>query len=142
MPIDTTPHPSRIDVKFTRMLHPFSLTKYLERIGIEGPVQPDLTTLVALHAAQVATIPFEDLDPFLGRPVSLDLPSLEEKLLFNRRYKLVDNRLIIEARDGVMLSEELIHTAQAFGRVLDQTFLITPPVPVQDIFARFKTPMR
>lgn len=264
----------------------FALAKYLERIGIDGPVKPDLATLAALHAAHVASIPFEALDPFLGRPVRLDLASIQEKLVGNRRggycfehntllkaaleaigftvtglggrvrwmsppesplgprshmllkidlpagsyfadvgfgaclldrplpiqtgvehrtamgtfllteanglfslnvrqpegwrtayvfslepqlpadyelanwytstnptmpfmsmlimeritgdrrYKLVNNRLITEKRDGNVAAERVIDSAAEFGRILDQTFGITAPVPVQEIFAR------
>ncbi len=265
----------------------FRLTEYLERIGIDGPVKPDLPTLTAIHAAHVDAIPFEGLDPFLGRQVKLDLAAIQEKILFNRRggycfeqntllkaaleaigftvtglggrvrwmsppesplgprshmllkidlptgsyfadvgfgaflldrplpfetdvehgtamgkfllteadgmfslnvkqpsgwrtayvfnlepqipsdyelanwytstspsvpfvstliierlagdrrYKLVNNRFIIETRDGEVADERVIGSADEFGRVLDQTFHISPPAPVQDIFARF-----
>lgn len=262
------------------------LTEYLERIGINGPVKPDLTTLAAIHAAHVDAIPFEGLDPFLGRQIKLDLASIQEKILdrrggycfeqntllkaaleaigftvtglggrvrwmsppesplgprthmllkidlptgsyfadvgfgaflldrplpfetdveyrtgmgkflltqadglfslsvkrpdgwrtayvFNlepqlpsdyelanwytstspsvpfvstliierlasdRRYKLVNNRFIIETRDGEVADEQVIGSADEFGRVLDQTFHISPPAPVREIFARF-----
>lgn len=63
----------------------FRLDRYLARIGHNGLVAPDLATLNAIHAAHVATIPFEGLDPLLGRPVKLDLASLQHKLIENRR---------------------------------------------------------
>jgi N-hydroxyarylamine O-acetyltransferase len=264
------------------------LTEYLERIGIDSPVRPDLPTLTAIHAAHVGAIPFEGLDPFLGRPVKLDLASIQEKILrkrrggycfeqntllkaaleaigftvtglggrvrwmspaesplgprshmllkidlstgsyiadvgfgaflldrplpfqtdveygsamgrfvltesaglfalnvkqaggwrtayvFNlepqlpsdydvanwytstssaapfmstliverivggRRYKLINNRFITETRDGAVAEDRLIGSADEFGRVLDQTFGITPPAPAPEIFARFR----
>jgi N-hydroxyarylamine O-acetyltransferase len=265
----------------------FRLTEYLKRIGVEGAVKADFTTLAAIHAAHVDAIPFEGLDPFLGRPVKLDLDGLQEKMLshrrggycfeqntllkaaleaigfsvtglaarvrwmappdsplgprshmllkidlpegpyladvgfgaflldrplpletnvehgtamgrfqltetagllslnvrqpagwrtayvFNlepqfpsdyelanwytstspkvpfmgtlimerltrdRRYKLVNNRLIIEACNGEVASERLIGSAEEFGQFLEQTFHISPPAPPQEIFARF-----
>lgn len=63
----------------------FQLHDYLRRIGHAGSVSPDYATLAAISAAQVATIPFEGLNPFLGQPVRLDLPSIVDKLLFSRR---------------------------------------------------------
>ena len=39
------------------------LENYLKRIGYAGTLAPDLATLNALHAAHVAKIPFEGLDP-------------------------------------------------------------------------------
>ncbi len=63
----------------------FDLDAYLARIGYGGPLTPNLTTLRALHALQPARIPFENLDPLLGRPVRLDLASLQAKLIGERR---------------------------------------------------------
>ncbi|TBW38262.1 arylamine N-acetyltransferase [Siculibacillus lacustris] len=56
-----------------------------DRIGFKGSSNSDLTTLTALHGAHVDAIPFEGVDPLLGRPVLLDLPSLEAKLVQSRR---------------------------------------------------------
>jgi N-hydroxyarylamine O-acetyltransferase len=74
----------------------FRLDKYLERIGFDGTVRPDLATLAAIHAAQINTIPFEGLDPFLSRPVKLDLASLQAKLVESRRggYCFEQNTLL------------------------------------------------
>jgi len=265
----------------------FRLTEYLQRIGIDGPVKPNLPTLAAIRAAHVDAIPFEGLDPFLGRHVKLDLASIQQKMLFNRRggycfeqntllkaaletigftvtglggrvrwmsppksplgprshmllkidlptgsyfadvgfgaflldrplpfqtevehgtamgkfllteadgmlslnvkqtagwrtayvfnlepqiesdyelanwytstspnvpfvstliierlasgrrYKLVNNRFIIETRDGEVAEDRVIDSADEFGRLLDETFHISPPASVQEIFARF-----
>ena len=57
------------------------LAAYFRRIGYRGSAAPTLATLVDLHALHVAAIPFENLSPFLGEAVSLDLPSLEAKLV-------------------------------------------------------------
>jgi N-hydroxyarylamine O-acetyltransferase len=59
----------------------FRLDRYLKRIGAGEPGAPNLETLSTLHAAHVEAIPFEGLDPFLRRPVRLDLASLQEKML-------------------------------------------------------------
>lgn len=61
------------------------LDAYLARIGHAGPVPPTLTTLNALAAAHVQTIPFENLDVLLGRPIELDLAALQAKLVTARR---------------------------------------------------------
>ena len=63
----------------------FQLDRYLARIGFKGAARPDLGTLTAIHAAQVDAIPFEGLDPLLGRPVKLDLASVQAKLVNSRR---------------------------------------------------------
>lgn len=60
------------------MTEAFRLDAYLARIGFEGRPAPDLATLAATHEAHVDAIPFEGLDPLLGRPVKLDLASVQE----------------------------------------------------------------
>ncbi|HEY5409770.1 MAG TPA: arylamine N-acetyltransferase [Caulobacteraceae bacterium] len=57
------------------------LDAYFERIGYAGERAPTLAVLTALQRAHPAAIPFESLDPFLGRPVRIDPASLEAKLL-------------------------------------------------------------
>jgi N-hydroxyarylamine O-acetyltransferase len=63
----------------------FDLTAYFNRIGYGGPAEPNLETLSSICARHVAAIPFEGLDPLLGRPVPLDLASLQAKLVRSRR---------------------------------------------------------
>jgi N-hydroxyarylamine O-acetyltransferase len=60
---------------------------YLRRIGYGGglPLAPTLDTLGALHLHHAQAIAFENLDPLSGRPVNLDLPSLERKLVHDGR---------------------------------------------------------
>src|SRR5512134_2201513 len=61
------------------------LDAYLERIGYSGPRAATLETLRALQVLHPLAIPFENIDTLSGRPVRLDLPSLERKLLQSRR---------------------------------------------------------
>ena len=63
----------------------FALDRYLTRIGHAEPVVPTLETLRRLHAAHAAAIPFEAIDPLLGRPVALDMASLQAKIIDGRR---------------------------------------------------------
>ncbi len=64
---------------------PFPLEAYLARIGWTGPLTPTPATLAALHRHQLFAIPFENLDPLAGRPVSLDAADLVRKLVHARR---------------------------------------------------------
>lgn len=57
------------------------LDAYLRRIGYTGELAVDSATLVALHRAHRAAIPYENLDVVLGRPVPLDVPALQDKLV-------------------------------------------------------------
>lgn len=75
------------------------LDSYLARIDYRGPLAPDISTLAALQAAHVDAIPFEALDPLLGRPVHVDLPSVQQKLVLSRRggYCFEQNSLLLAA---------------------------------------------
>jgi N-hydroxyarylamine O-acetyltransferase len=81
----------------------FRLQNYLERIGYRGPLAPDFKTLAALQAAQVKAIAFEALDPLLGRPVHIDLPSVQTKLVDGRRggYCFEQNLLLKTALEAI-----------------------------------------
>jgi N-hydroxyarylamine O-acetyltransferase len=64
---------------------PLDLDRYLARIGWQGAVDPSLGTLVRLHRAHVARVPFENLDVQLGLPILLDLESLQAKIVGRER---------------------------------------------------------
>jgi len=63
----------------------FALDAYLARIGYAGPRTATLDTLQAVHALHPAAIPFENLNPLLGWPVSLEVHSLQAKLVAGGR---------------------------------------------------------
>jgi N-hydroxyarylamine O-acetyltransferase len=58
----------------------FDLDAYLQRIG--APHDP---SLAEVHRAHVTAIPFENLDPQAGIPVSLDQDALQRKIVDDRR---------------------------------------------------------
>ena len=62
-----------------------NLAVYLARIGYEGGLEPTLTTLTNLHRAHLFSIPYENLDIHLGRPLTLELPQIFDKLVTRKR---------------------------------------------------------
>ena len=74
------------------------LDAYFARIGYDGARTPTLETLNALVHAHVASIPFENLDVLLERPISLAPASLEAKLVGAGRggYCFEQNGLLLE----------------------------------------------
>jgi len=80
------------------------LERYLSRIDYSGPRDASVATLAALHRAHVTHIPFENLDVVLGRPIALDLASLQAKLVAGKR-------------GGYCFEQNLVFSAalQAFG---------------------------
>ncbi len=79
------------------------LDAYLERVGHGGPVEPTVDCLDALHLAHVTTIPFENLDILLGRPIRLDLDSVQGKLVRGGRggYCFEQNALFAAALEAI-----------------------------------------
>ena len=65
--------------------HSFDLDAYLARIGYDGQRTPDVETLRGITRHHPQAIPFENLDPFLRRPVLLDTASLQQKIVHNGR---------------------------------------------------------
>jgi N-hydroxyarylamine O-acetyltransferase len=58
---------------------------YLQRIDYHGPREPTVSILSQLHSAHMYSVPFENLDIPLGRPIVLSLPSLFDKIVRRRR---------------------------------------------------------
>ncbi|KAB2348310.1 arylamine N-acetyltransferase family protein [Actinomadura rudentiformis] len=58
---------------------------YLSRIGFDGERAPTLETLRALQRGHTTSIPFENLEIMLGRPILLDLENLQDKLVRRQR---------------------------------------------------------
>lgn len=73
------------------------LDAYFARIGHTGSRSPTLATLHAIQLAHVRTIPFENLDVLLGRGISLDPTTVEQKLVHARRggYCFEQNSLFL-----------------------------------------------
>lgn len=77
----------------------FDIDAYLHRIGYDGPRAATLDVLSGLHRLHPQAIAFENLDPFLHRPVDLDSAALECKLVHTRRggYCFEQNLLFMHA---------------------------------------------
>src|SRR5687768_10963711 len=69
----------------TEITSGINLNAYFERIGYKGNVDPTLETLKAIILQHTASIPFENLNPLLRWPVKLDLESLQQKIVLDKR---------------------------------------------------------
>jgi N-hydroxyarylamine O-acetyltransferase len=58
---------------------------YLARVGYDGPLEPTVGVLRALHRAHLTAIPYENLDIHLGHPLTLDRQAAFGKLVDDRR---------------------------------------------------------
>jgi N-hydroxyarylamine O-acetyltransferase len=77
----------------------FDLDAYLARVGYDGPRASTLAVLHDLTAAHTQSIPFENLDVLLGRPIELEIDAVFDKLVRQRRggYCFEQNGLFLHA---------------------------------------------
>jgi N-hydroxyarylamine O-acetyltransferase len=58
---------------------------YLARIGYSEPIRPDVETLRGLHVTHMQSVPFENLNIALKRPIHLTTEALWEKIVIQKR---------------------------------------------------------
>ena len=58
---------------------------YLKRIRYSEPIKPDVQTLQGLQLAHMLTVPFENLDIGLKRPIGLTEEALWSKIVVRKR---------------------------------------------------------
>jgi N-hydroxyarylamine O-acetyltransferase len=63
-----------------------------------------------------------------------------ERLAKDRRYKIINNRYQIEARDGEVIEARELTSAAALGELLDKVFNVRMPASVDEVFARVSNP--
>ena len=101
------------------------LNAYFDRVGYDGATEPTLEVLQALVTAHTRTIPFENLDPFMGIPVDdLSVDALADKLVRRRRggYCYEQNGLM-----GYVLADLGFQVRRFGGRVV---WMNPPDAPV------------
>lgn len=99
------------------------LDAYFARIGHTGSRAPTLPTLHAILAAHVTSIPFENLDVLLGRPIDLEPAALEQKLIHDRRggYCFEQNSLLLHVLDQLGFSVRPLSARVRWQRPRDFT---------------------
>ena len=94
------------------------ISSYFARIGYAGSRAPTLATLNAIAARHVESIPFENLDVLLGRPISIDLPAIENKLVRQHRggYCFEHNTLLLHALGALGFSVTALSARSCYQR--------------------------
>jgi N-hydroxyarylamine O-acetyltransferase len=95
----------------------FDLEAYHARIGDSGPLEPTSEVLDRIHQAHATMIPFENLDILLGRPIRIDLESLQAKLVRGRRggYCFEQNTLFAAALERIGFRVTTLAARVRFG---------------------------
>ena len=99
------------------------LDAYFARIGYTGSREPTRATIDAIADAHVRSIPFENLDVLLGRPIELALPALEAKLVGARRggYCFEHNSLMLEVLAQLGFTVRPLSARVRIGRAREYT---------------------
>jgi N-hydroxyarylamine O-acetyltransferase len=104
------------------------LAAYVDRIGFVGKLEPTPAVLAALHLAHATRIPFENLDVLLGRPIRLDLESLQAKLVRDRRggYCFEQNLLFAAVLEQIGFAVARLAARVRYGttRLLPRTHML------------------
>jgi N-hydroxyarylamine O-acetyltransferase len=107
------------------------IATYLQRIGYGGAVTATAETLAALQKSHLLTVPFENLDVHLGKPLNLDTAALFTKIVEQRRggfcYEL--NGLLAEVLRQLgfqvsLLSAQVARKQGEFGEEFDHLVLL------------------
>jgi N-hydroxyarylamine O-acetyltransferase len=107
------------------------LDRYLKRIKYDGPTDPSIEALRRLHRAHMVSVPFENLDIHLGRPIFLESEAFYTKIIEHRRggfcYEL--NGLFAQLLGGLgfdvtLLSAGVAHKEGGFGPEYDHMALL------------------
>jgi N-hydroxyarylamine O-acetyltransferase len=104
------------------------LDAYFTRIGYTGPRESTLAALEQLQVAHGVSIPFENLDIQLGLPISIDLASIQTKLVRARRggYCFEQNTLLAAALEklGFRVTRLSARVRLGANRVLPRTHML------------------
>ena len=104
---------------------------YLKRIGYHGPTRPSVNVLHRLHRRHLLSIPFENLDIHLGRPIVLSDAAFYDKIIKHHRggfcYEL--NGLFANLLEEMgfkvsMLSARVARKSRGFSSEFDHMTLL------------------
>lgn len=71
------------------------ISQYLDKIDYRGGTEPTLEHLTAMHRQHLLHIPYENLDLMNGIPLNLDAEALFQKIIVNRKRKIMRLFLLI-----------------------------------------------
>ena len=104
---------------------------YLERIGYHGPTRPSVNVLRRLHRRHLVSIPFENLDIHLHRPIILNRAAFYHKIIKHRRggfcYELNGSFAVLLKKLGFkvsMLSARVARRSGGFSPDFDHMTLL------------------
>jgi len=116
----------------TRRTRPAETTQeYLKRIKYRGSLRPSLENLAALHKNYLLSVPFENLDIHLGRPIVLCQDAFYRKIVKQRRggfcYELNGSFATLLTKLGFkvrMLSARVAQKRRGFSPEFDHMVLL------------------
>jgi N-hydroxyarylamine O-acetyltransferase len=108
-----------------------NIAAYLQRIGYGGAIAANPETLRGLQKSHLLTVPFENLDIHQGKPISLELDNLFNKIVTHRRGGFCHelNGLLAEVLRQLgfevsLLSAQVARKQGEFGEDFDHLVLL------------------
>ncbi|MEV6550371.1 arylamine N-acetyltransferase [Streptomyces sp. NPDC051597] len=112
------------------------LDAYLARIGYEGERAPTLEVLRGLQRAHVTSIPFENANAVLGKPVALDLETVQDRLVRGGRGGYCYEHVVLFAsaleRLGFAFTALIGRVTLGSDKILPATHALTGVRPADD----------
>ncbi len=106
----------------------FDLQAYLNRIYYKGEISPSEKVLNDLHLAHATSVPFENLDVYLRKPIKLDIESLQNKIVKNKRggYCFEQNLLFAQALETIGFNVKRLSARVRLGtnKILPKTHML------------------
>ncbi|HUZ60430.1 MAG TPA: arylamine N-acetyltransferase [Hanamia sp.] len=99
-----------------------NLEAYFHRIGYNAIPLVNLQTLRALQELHTQTIPFENLSPLFGIPVKLDIKSLQQKMITEKRggYCFEQNNLFRDVLETIGFQVKCLEARVVFNNSSDR----------------------
>jgi N-hydroxyarylamine O-acetyltransferase len=128
----------KTDIEQTTVLGTYRLTETDGLLGLNAKRDGSWRTMYVFDLHPQIQSDYELGNWFTSTNPTIPLTTrlIVERLSGNRRIRLVDRALTLEARDGEVTSERTLANAGELDDVLRETFGITPPVTPAEIFRR------
>jgi N-hydroxyarylamine O-acetyltransferase len=120
----------------------FKLTEKDGRFHLEAKQPEGWRTMYAFDMEPQIQADYELGSYFTSTSPKTPFPHvvIMERVSPDRRYKLINRRFIAESRDGELVETRELETPDELEAVIENTFGVTSPGPIEEMFARTGAP--
>jgi len=133
------PLPFRLDELLPTPLGDFRVTRLEGRLALSVRRAEAWRTLYVFDLARQLPADYGLANFYTSNTGRLARTLTLERIGQGRRFRIVNRSYRIEARHGAVESERAIADGGDLGRLLEEAFGVTPPIPPEELFARTPT---